>query len=1050
VTLARRSWSFRSLLFLQGALVAAVPLLVVVLAGAWFVLPELADDIERQQRSMARTTASLVQTHLASARRELQSAAALIGPAVAGGDGSPARRAEIDRILDALVGGGSLYEAIYVAGRDGIVTSIGLPAIRRGGRADLVGIDLSRREFVTQAMQGGELVWSPSFLSAVSGRLVVALAFPVQGGVLVAELSLGQFSQFLRELPVAKDAAVVLVDRRGYVIAHPRPEQAGQQVSLSDQALVRAAFSQGDAIGQLEFEGRPMVGAAFAISGIDWAVLVAQPVGAAFRLLDVAVLAMLAGFAVAVLLALGAAYLLASASSERLRIFARNAGAMAAGRHDLFWPKTRVTEFVQLADDLRRMAEAVQAREAAIKQSEGRYREVVESSADLITRVDAEGHLRFVNKTAERIYGVPASECVGRLAFDFVHPDDRSATQEAFLRWLASKSETMRFENRQIGADGRAYSILWSIHVHRNAEGEVVEFSSIGHDLTEYRRAEAEIRRLALVASSTSNAVLITDAEGRVEWTNTACELLTGYSMRELKGDWPWRQRADAATEGELLDWMVGELSAGRGFKGVEIGVVRKDGKARWHEVEAQPVRDARGRVIQFVIIENDITDRRAAQEALRASEERLRATLESTPNVAVQWYDADGTITYWNQSSERVFGISAADAVGRPVGEVLGEMFDVPGDGDFFFGLIAQVDATGKAVGPFESKIRRHDGREVWILSTTFAIPGVSGSRSYVRMDVDISEEKALVDELQQSEQALRDLNAGLERRVEERTAALASAVDELSGALENLQRAQDELIRSEKLAALGSLVAGIAHELNTPIGNGLMAASTLDDHTQEFGRVVESGQIRRSALEQFVRDARTAAEIVVRNLKKASELVTSFKQVAVDQTSAQRREFVLDELVAEIVLTLRPSFKKTPYAVDYQVPPELRFDSYPGPLGQVLTNLINNALVHGFEGRDHGTVRVCATPEGKGAIRIEVSDDGLGIDPEHLPRIFDPFFTTKLGKGGSGLGLHIVHNLVTRVLGGSIRVASDLAGTRFTMTIPRMAPRKAADDER
>ena len=242
------------------------------------------------------------------------------------------------------------------------------------------------------------------------------------------------------------------------------------------------------------------------------------------------------------------------------------------------------------------------------------------------------------------------------------------------------------------------------------------------------------------------------------------------------------------------------------------------------------------------------------------------------------------------------------------------------------------------------EVLLRRSDGEELGCLASGQAIT-LGEERLAIVAYRDVTKER-------HDEQALRELNLSLEARVEERTAALAAAVDELRGALETLQHAQEELVRSEKFAALGSLVAGIAHELNTPIGNSLMAASTLDDHTEEFGRVVESGQIRRSVLEQFVRDARTAAAIVVRNLKKASELVTSFKQVAVDQTSAQRREFMLDELVAEIVLTLRPSFKKTPYVVEVQVPTELCFDSYPGPLGQVLTNLINTALVHGSRG--------------------------------------------------------------------------------------------------
>jgi PAS domain S-box-containing protein len=1164
------SWSFGSLVFLQSALIAAAPLAIVALIGWRVVVPQITEAVERHHQALTKATAVQVDTHLASARRELLATVELVEAVPRGatqGRQVDARDDAIDRILDATVGTGRLYETVYVAGTDAIVHSVGLPVARRVARKDLKGIDLSRRDFVTQAMRTGEPVWSPSFLSAVSGRLSVALAMPAPSGVLVAELALVQFSYFLRDLPADAGAIALMLDRRGYVIAHPRPDVAGQQVSLSDQALIRDGFASGAAIGRVHFEGRDMIGALQTIPGVNWAVLVAQPEATAVRLLDSVILAMLGGFAVSIAVALAAAYLIAKRSALRLRAYAQNAAALADGRYDLAWPSTRITEFIRLADDLQRMSQSIRDREASLKSSEARYREVVQSSADLITEVDAEGRFLFVNDTTARTYGLPPEECRGRLAFDFVHPDDRTMTQEAFLRWLASTSDTMQIENRQVGMDGKVYSIVWSIHAHRSADGEIIEFSSIGHDMTEYRRAEAEIRRLALVASSTSNAVLITDAAGKVNWVNKACEQLTGFSREELEGGGPWDRRAGPASPDALVAWMTDELVGGRGFNAVEISVVRKDGEARWHEVEVQPVRDARGRLIQSVVIESDVTARREAEEARKSSEERLRATLENTPNVAIQWYDANGIVTYWNRSSERLFGIPAEQAVGRPGGEVFADIFGPPAGG-FLGDAMAQIDATGEAVGPFESTMRRPDGSSGCILSTTFAIPGVGsvGGRTYVCMDIDISEQKALLAALTASEQkflavfqsspvpivvsrfsskieivdcnvawerqfgyerdnvvgrsgpeigywvdlrqrevmlarletegmvedleiqirkadgtllvclasgqlitvgnerfaviayrdvteerhtarALLDLNAGLEGRVAERTAALAAANDELRNTLDTLQRAQSELIRSEKLAALGALVAGVAHELNTPIGNGLMAATTLDDHTAEFGRILASGSIRRSALDAFVRDARTAAAIVVRNLQKASELVTSFKQVAVDQTSAQRREFALAEVVSEIVLTLRPTFRKTPFTVDYEVPADLRLDSYPGPLGQVFSNLINNALLHGFEGRDHGSVRIVATGGG-GRIRMSISDDGCGIDRAHLPRIFDPFFTTKLGRGGSGLGLHIVHNIVTRVLGGTLNVDSDESGTRFTIDIPCTAPRQVPAD--
>jgi signal transduction histidine kinase len=184
-------------------------------------------------------------------------------------------------------------------------------------------------------------------------------------------------------------------------------------------------------------------------------------------------------------------------------------------------------------------------------------------------------------------------------------------------------------------------------------------------------------------------------------------------------------------------------------------------------------------------------------------------------------------------------------------------------------------------------------------------------------------------------------------------------------------------------------------------------------------------------------------SSQLVTRNLRRAAELITSFKHVAVDQTSSQRREFDLGEVLREVVGTLHHTFRKTPYTLDIDVPEGILMDSYPGPLGQVATNLINNALTHGFEGRDHGRMLFRVRPVGTDRVDIEFSDDGKGIPADNLKHVFDPFFTTRLGQGGSGLGLNITYNIIEGLLGGSIRVTSEPGqGTHFVIEIPLKAP--------
>ncbi|MBC3883110.1 GAF domain-containing protein [Undibacterium sp. LX40W] len=254
-----------------------------------------------------------------------------------------------------------------------------------------------------------------------------------------------------------------------------------------------------------------------------------------------------------------------------------------------------------------------------------------------------------------------------------------------------------------------------------------------------------------------------------------------------------------------------------------------------------------------------------------------------------------------------------------------------------------------------------------------------------------------------------------------------------------QQLSSAQQLLMSKEKLAALGALVAGIAHEINTPLGNCLLTSTTLKEQTSRFLTQLEAGTLKRSGLNHFTSALSEANDMLTRNLLTASELVSSFKQVSVDQTSQQRREFNLQKTSQEIIRTMQGRINKQGHTLDIDIPDEIMIDSYPGPYGQVITNFINNALVHGFEGIEHGRMRLSAEVINADYIRIQFTDNGLGIKGEHLRRIFDPFFTTKLGQGGSGLGMNIVHNIVNDLLAGTIEVESEVGhGTRITLVLP------------
>jgi len=273
--------------------------------------------------------------------------------------------------------------------------------------------------------------------------------------------------------------------------------------------------------------------------------------------------------------------------------------------------------------------------------------------------------------------------------------------------------------------------------------------------------------------------------------------------------------------------------------------------------------------------------------------------------------------------------------------------------------------------------------------------------------------------------------LNEFLEERVEKRT-------KELTQAMERLSQTQKQLIQSEKMASLGALVAGVAHEINTPVGIGVTAASHLEDKTKAMLEEFRGGALKRSSLEEYFSVCDESTHMILTNLRRASDLVRSFKQVAVDRSTEERRIFGLRAYLEQVLLSLRNYLKKTAIVVGLECDAGLEIDSYPGVWSQIVTNLVLNALQHAFDPGQAGHITITATREPE-RLRFIFADDGKGIAQEHLGLIFEPFFTTYRQKGGSGLGLSIVYNLVTQTMGGTIHVASEPGqGTVFSIIVP------------
>jgi PAS domain S-box-containing protein len=400
-----------------------------------------------------------------------------------------------------------------------------------------------------------------------------------------------------------------------------------------------------------------------------------------------------------------------------------------------------------------------------------------------------------------------------------------------------------------------------------------------------------------------------------------------------------------------------------------------------------------------------------AAHEIIRKTRAQLDVLLDTAPDAMLS-VARNGRIVRANLMAEHLFGYTNAELLSMPVEQLIPDRFRAahPGLREGYFG-----GATHRPMGQGLSLVAlTKDGRE----------PNVEISLSHSGED---TEWLATI--------TVRDVT---ER--EENQRALQAAHLSAEAALTRQQEMQGELVQAEKLAALGGLVAGVAHEINTPVGVTLSAATHLEAETQKADRAYQAGELTEEGLTEYFATARQAAQLMTLNSQRAADLIQGFKQVAVDQTGGEQRVFDLSTYIDEVLLSLRPRLKKSRIEVTVDCPAELTLDSLPGALSQVLTNLIMNSLVHAFEANQLGHIHITASLENGDQVRIVYGDDGRGIPPELHAKVFEPFFTTRRSSGGSGLGLHIVHTIVTQSLKGSLTLVSHPGqGTEFTLRLPR-----------
>ena len=659
-------------------------------------------------------------------------------------------------------------------------------------------------------------------------------------------------------------------------------------------------------------------------------------------------------------------------------------------------------EFRKLEDISRRLS-----------RSEARFRAITENTEDIVFVIGRNGRFIYVSPAAARIAGVTDAELVGRKPGSRTYPDDVHLVYDAI-----SKAEARPGKSVHIGllrvyhADG---SILYlegmvtCLYDNPDVEGIVLNYRNITDRVKSEQELKESRRRQATLISNLSGMVyrFLNDGLNTLEYVSEGSLALTGYPARAYTVD-RTVTAADIIHRDDFMEMrrVIREACEAREPYSIQYRLLHADGSIKWVWEKGVGIEDENGEIAYVEGLIIDITDRVVAEQELR----RTKFSIDNATD-AIYWIARDGSLIDVNEIACRELGYTRDQLLRMNLHDISADL-----DPDRWDEVWENVKRVGSVIV-----------EGVHVTSTGRQFP-VEVSSNYMMFD-DREYHCAFVRDISERKEAaakIQRMNQELEQRVEARTRDLALA--------------QEKLVTSEKMAALGNLVAGVAHEINTPLGIGLTATSHLGERLEHYFELYNEGRLTKSQFEEFLELIKESTSMILTNLKRAADLIQGFKQVSVDQSSERRRKFDLGGYLDEILISLKPKLKRLKHEVELECPEAVEIDSYPGALAQIVSNLVMNSVTHGFEDMEGGRIRIHVRA-GAESVILRYMDDGKGMDRAQLEKIYDPFYTTKRGQGGSGLGMNVVYNLATRVLGGSIDCdSSPGGGVRFELEFPRV----------
>jgi len=671
-----------------------------------------------------------------------------------------------------------------------------------------------------------------------------------------------------------------------------------------------------------------------------------------------------------------------------------------------------ITERKRKKEELQRAYQENQRFLDKLRKQKNRINTILHTSMDAFWVMDNQGEIVEVNEAFMDLFGYSLVEIMS-MNISSLDITKKADEMEAYLAEIRVRKKD-RFESKYRCKDGRVIELEISVTFVDSLDEPM--FVVFARDITERKIKHRELEkayqdnqifldklrkegnRTNTILHTSMDAFWVMDSQGDILEVNQTFIDLFGYSLIEIMSmNINQLDISKNKIRGYLIDIKNKEKSS------FESKYRCKDGSIVELEISANFV-DSLDEPI-YVVFARDITERKIRQRELEKAYQENKDFLDelreqgNRTNTILQtsidafWVmDGQGDILEVNEAFIDLFEYSLIEVMKMNISDL-----DFSRSKEEIQDHLIEI--KDKKKDRFESKYRSKDGNVVELeISATFV--SSLDQPIYVVFARDITERK---------------------RRQKE------------------LDEVQKRLMQSEKMAALGRLVAGVAHEINTPLGIGVTVASYLAEMTQEIIRLYNSKQMTKNNLEEYLGSTLESTEMVLKNLENASELISKFKQVAVDQTNNKKREIELKEYLIDILISLKPRLKKSNHTIKMKCSDAIKVYTYPGAISQIITNLTINSLRHAFEDGECGEISI-EVREDKKLIELKYRDDGKGIPKEHIKKIFEPFFTTKRGQGGTGLGLNLVYNLVTSALGGKIRCeSSSQIGTIFTIEIPK-----------